>query len=527
MITALWHGVRQRVVSRPFAGLFLIYLLGISSMIRANRFYLDDLGRTLYGYSDWLPSARPLTEALAWLFYFGPETLDASPLTQILAIGILALAALLLLEALRLRPTWWALLCTLPVGLSPYGLENLSYKFDAPGMALGMLCAVAPAYLLRRPSRRHFVYAAVLLFASASFYQPALGAYLAVCGYITLADTASRKGFTLVGRRMGRFTLPFLAGVGLYVIQAPLWFVRSEYTEYVEKHASMPSPLGLPGVLLENLPTYARLMFQDWGGNSMGRLFGLLALLFAATVLLRWLRGAREAVLRQGSRAVLPQAARFAALLVLLPCFWITPFGIQMFLESPVWTPRTLYGFGVMLALMLLRLHIFSKGRVQKAGLRIVQGLVIWQVLVFAQVYGNLQDNQNGWEQTRMTTLAPDLNSYITQTGSCRVSFVGTLGRAPLNQRTVGRYPLLGRLATVPLTSTWRWGYEELKAFGVTLVPQVLVENLAAQPRKLFVEKPGYRIEEGPDSIGIVTFLPLPVARACPPAFGTGIEKKP
>ena len=215
MIAALWQGVRQRVVSRPFIVLFLVYLLGISSMIRANRFYLDDLGRTFYGYADWLPSARPLAEAFSWLFFFGPETLDASPLTQIVAIGALALTSVLLLEALRLRPTWWALLCTVPVGLSPYGLENLSYKFDAPGMAFGMLSAVASASLLRRPSLRTSMYAAALLFASASFYQPALGAYLAICGYLALVDTASRKRIRVVGRRIGRFALPFLMGGGV------------------------------------------------------------------------------------------------------------------------------------------------------------------------------------------------------------------------------------------------------------------------------------------------------------------------
>ena len=513
MITTLWQNIQQRITSRSFVILVFVYLLGLSSMIRANRFYLDDLGRTLYGYADWLPSARPLAEALSWLFYLGPKTLDASPLTQLLAIGILALTSLLLLEALRLRPTLWALLCTVPIGLSPYGLENLSYKFDAPGMAFGLLCAVAAACLLRRPNRPNMLYAALLLFASTSFYQPALGAFLAICAYAALQDFSSRKRLGTVLRRLGAFTLPFIAGVGVYVLQAPLWFVPSQYTDYVEKHANMPELVQLPGVLHSNVATYLRCLVNDWTSNSMGRLFALVALLFCLTLVARWVRSTRAAVVQHGMGALLPQGLRLLALGVVVFCFLLTPFGIQLLLESPVWTPRTFYGFGVMLALMLLQLHIFSKGNVQKVGLRIAQGLVVWQVLVFAQVYGNLLENQNDWELTRMTLLAADLNAYITQTGNCKVAFVGSLGSSPLNSQTTTRYPLLGRLVTVPLTSAWRWGYEELKTFGVTLEAQALSPALATQPRKLFAKKPGYSIEEGPNGIGIITFQPMPVAR--------------
>lgn len=513
MNTAFWSKMSQRVFSRPYAALLAIYLLGLSSILQANRYYLDDLGRTLYGYADWLPSARPLTEILAWLFYLGPETLDASPLTQLVAIGLLALSSLLLLEAIGQRRTWWGVLCTVPVGLCPYGLENLSYKFDSPSMALGLLCAVAAACVLRRPSFRSLFYAAALLFASASLYQPALGAYLAICVYLALMDAVSRSTLKVLFRRMGAFIVPFVVGVGAYVLVAPLCFVPSEYTDYVKSHAVMPSPLAVPRVLLENIPIYKRLMLEDWSGNSKGALFAVLGVLFALALLARWQRSFCEALRRRGLGAIFPWFLRLLGLLVLLVCFWLTPFGMQLLLHSPVWAPRTFYSFGVMLALMLLQLQVFSKKQPYKAAGRIIQGLLVWQLLVFAQVYGNMTDNQNKWELTQMTALAVDLNSYIAQTGSNRITFIGSLGLAPLNRYSVSRYPLLGRLVVVPLTDTWRWGYEELKAFGVSLQAQTLLPDHAGKARTVFIKKPGYVIEQGPDDVGIVTFQPLPVAR--------------
>ena len=81
MTSAFFFGMRDRIFSRYFAALFLLYLAGIFAILRANRLYLDDLGRALYGYADWIESARPLSELMSFIFYLGPITVDASPLS--------------------------------------------------------------------------------------------------------------------------------------------------------------------------------------------------------------------------------------------------------------------------------------------------------------------------------------------------------------------------------------------------------------------------------------------------------------
>lgn len=526
-MNSIWEHCRRWVTLRHFVALFLIYLAGISSILLANRFYLDDLGRALYGYADWLPSARPLTELFSWLFYLGPMTMDASPLTQFIAIGVLALTSLILLAILRTRVSWWSVICTVPVGLSPYVLENLSYKFDSPSMALAMLCSVFPAYLARKRTFRTFSGAAALLFASASLYQPALGAYMAICCYFILADLASRKRFAVVLRRAGDFILPFVLGIGLYVPQAHLWFKKSEYTDYITQHAAIPPIPELPAAVWDNIRTYAGFFLEDWTGNSLGMLLGVSALCFTVVLFLRWLRNTCCATIRVRAATrpldrpvlgnLLASAGRLLLLLLVLPCFWLTPLGLQVVLDYPAWSPRTFYSFGVVLSLMLLHLGLFAKGRFKRLGIRGLQALLIWQLLVFAQVYGNMQNNQKEWENSRMTLLAMDLNLYIRETGNCRVAFVGNMGRAPLNEKTELHYPLMSRLVSVPLNNACRWGYEELKTFGAAVVPHVLTINLASEPRTLFLEKPGYRIEKGPDDIGIVTFLPSLAPTSLPP----------
>ncbi len=484
--------------------------MGIFSILRANRLYLDDLGRALYGYADWVAAARPLAEFLSWLFYLGPTTVDASPLTQILAAFLLALASFMLIETVRARPSWGVVLCTVPVGLSPYGLENLSYRFDAPWMALAVVLALIPGCLYRSGQKVFFLVAACCLFASAALYQPALGAYLVVGAYAVLTDLASRMRMRLVAIRALRFILPFILGVGLYAAQASFWIQESQYDDYVLLHVILPELEALPRVLLENIRHYFSLLIRDWSGNGIGLVLGLMIMTFTLTMLLRHARN-----LRFGG-SVFWWGLRFVLLLALIPCFLLCPFGIQFALQNPVWTPRTFQGFGVAAALMLLFLYGAAKRNSLRQVFRVAQLLLLLQLFIFAQVYGNLLDAQAQWELSRIGLLASDLNRFIRETGSSRVNFVGSMGLSPLVRTPARKYPLLERLVTVPLTRDWRWGYEQLNTFGVKVEPEEIAKSLEQSSVTPFLETPAYRIEVTPDGVGLITFLPPPLPKPVP-----------
>ncbi len=506
-MTTFWNMLRRNIFSRYYLALLGIYTLGILSIMRANRSYLDDVGRSLYGYADWVASARPLSELFSWFFYFGPTTVDASPFTQILAVAILSLVSLLLLEALRARITWTNVLCTIPIGLSPYGLENLSYKFDSPWMAMALLLAVLPCCFMNSGRRIFLVVSALCLFGCASFYQPALGAYLCVAVYVCLTELASRRCTTCVLRRLLRFLVPFCVGVGIYTLQAPIWFEASQYSEYVAQHASIPPLMQLPAELLQNLPIYMNLLLKDWSGNGLGLLLGVLVVCFVLHLLARWRHSAK------GHRSWAESSTRLLVMIILLPCFLLCPFGVQFLLTDPVWAPRTFYGFGILVALVLLSLTAFARGRGFRMFSRTVQALLLVQLLVFANVYGNLLDAQNQWELSRMSLLASDLNRYIQATGSNQVAFVGSMGLSPLAVNPAGKYPLLERLVTVPLTRNWRWGYEQLNTFGVQVQSTPVPESFDPAA-ETFIKTPSYSIQKGPGDVGVVTFLAPPVPKA-------------
>ncbi len=518
MIASLFSGMRKRFVSRYFAALFLMYLMGLFSILRANRLYLDDLGRALYGYADWVEAARPLTELLSFIFYLGPTTVDASPLSQILAAALLALASLILFDAVRARPSWGALLCTVPVGLSPYQLENLSYRFDAPWMALAVVLALLPWCFYRAGKWRFFFSSFLCIFVSLSLYQPAIGAYLAVAVYRLLVDLSSRKRLLSVGKRALRLALPFIGGAGMYAVQASFWFSNSQYGEYVAQHSALPKITELPGRVADNIIHYFSLLLNDWRGNGIGLLLGVIIIAFAALLLarqasnIRATRASRSPALA-GRGVIRVDLIRIVLLLALLPCLLLTPFGIQFVLANPVWPPRTFQGFGVMAALMLLFIHATVTARFGRRIFLVLQVFFTLQLLIFAQVYGNLLDAQGQWEMSRIGLLASDLNRFIRETGSSRVDFIGSVGLSPLVRTPTAKYPLLGRLVAVPLTRDWRWGYEQLITYGVKVDREDIAENIPPESLTLFLETPNYRIDVTPDGVGRIIFLPPPTPK--------------
>ncbi len=481
---------------KAFAFLLLIYFAGIFSILRANRLYLDDIGRALYGYADWATAARPLAELLSWLFFLGPGTVDASPFTQILAAAFLAAASLALCLALRVKPGYSALLATVPVGLSPYGLENLSYKFDAPFMAFAILLAVLPFLFFHRHRRAFFISALLGLFCSASIYQAALGVYLAISGYLLLLQLASRKKTVLLAHSFLHLALPFILAAGAYAAQASLWFKNKQYADYVTLHSTLPPLKELPAEVADNIVSYAQMLYTDWSGNALGWLLAALTLWFGLNLFLRWLRNCR--------RTGLSALVRLALLLILLACFLLAPLGVQILLQSPVWSPRTFCGFGVTVALMLLALRASASQWKSRAAFYVLLGLLCLQLGIFSQVYGNLLAGQGVWERSRIALLVQGLSRFIAETDSTRIVFTGSVGQTPLITVPARHFPLLERMVSVPLTSRWRWGYEQLKIFGVYVSP-----GRALRPRErltMFMDTPAYRLELTEDGMGVVTF---------------------
>jgi hypothetical protein len=559
---------------QAFILLFSLYCIGLAGILRADRLYLDDIGRALYGYADMAGAGRAVADLLSAVFHLDSGMVDASPFSQIVAAALTACAALLLCRALRVRPAPAVVAACLPFGLGPYGLENFSYRFDAPLAAAGVLLAVLP---FRRLRGKFFVGAVPCLFASASIYQPCLNVYPAVAAAVLLRNISRGKGGNAALAL--RMAAPLLCASALYVLQLPLWLTDYQYGDHVAAHSAVPGPGLLPAAVAANIRTYCAMLYGDWSVNALGPLLLLALAAYCAASAVRMLgRRAGEALRRKktagrerekacgavpgpaGSGAIAPAIAGAA----LLACLMLTPLGVQIVLGSPVWSPRTFLAFGPVLTLILLgitptgitptgttptgtttganppetsarRLRTAPHPDPARNGLKKTEGnalrrpcpatagkaartaaaalilLIDVQLFIIAALYGNMLSAQNRWEQARFAGLVPVLAAFAAEKHSDRVVFADSVGYSPLMDVPGRRFPLIRRMTVVPLTRGMRWGYEQLAVYGVTARPgKVPAKGDILRP---YADTPYFRLEATADDAAFVTFKQPPAPK--------------
>lgn len=148
---------------KSYAILTVIFLIGISAILRANFYYIDDMGRTAQGYRGWDDFSRFISNGLSTIIHTDTYITDISPFTQLIAVLTLATSGIILLYVIYERRTFsiLELIAVIPLGLNPYFLECISYKFDAPFMALSILAAIFPL-LFRNSSAPKYITASTI-----------------------------------------------------------------------------------------------------------------------------------------------------------------------------------------------------------------------------------------------------------------------------------------------------------------------------------------------------------------------------
>ncbi len=156
-----------------------VFLLAMCAVFRANFNYIDDLGRTLQGYRGWENFSRYISTYLSVFVHAGRRLTDISPLPQIISVIWMAFASSIIIKLFSddKKITIWNICAVVPMTLSPYFLECLSYKFDAPYMALSVLVSIIP-FGFYKFGCRVFVTVSVLgLLVMCMTYQASSGIY--------------------------------------------------------------------------------------------------------------------------------------------------------------------------------------------------------------------------------------------------------------------------------------------------------------------------------------------------------------
>lgn len=430
---------------KVFLLLCLIYSLSALAIIRADFRYIDDLGRTLGHYQDWAYFGRYTSEIGSTLLHTDRFMTDISPLTQLITTAVLALSSTIMIYAFSdgRKISAWQIAAVLPLGLSPYFLECISYKFDAPYMAVSVFGMVFPLLFAKSSYKLYLpaIFAGTIL--TCTSYQAGLGILPMMVISMTLTKW-NRKECT---KDVLRFALLSAAAycAGMIFFR---FVLLDPFDSYVSS-SLLPASQILTGSL-RNLKEYYRLIASDFRFLWEA----LVGVIIASYILVQTLQSKRNKLLSLLVAAV--SVAMMGAL----------AFGVYIVLETPIFHPRAMYGFGAMIAILAVQTcsaEILNRRYLMKMACF----LLSWCFFVFSFTYGNALSEEKRYTDFRIGMAISDLNDcefMLTDTPKI-AKLSGDTVRSRVITSIARQYPVIDRLVPVTLSGDWNWAWGQAYFF--------------------------------------------------------------
>ncbi len=476
------------------AGGGLVYVLPV---LLADRYYQDDLARSLYGATGWAGDGRPLTEWLMELLAGGGDTVaDLAPLPMLL--GVAALAYALTLYARQAFPALrGSLLATVALGFvaaHPFAMANLSYQFDCLTMLLALsLCFVLYALPARLGGPRLALAGGGLALLVMGLYQPASGMFLVLAGIwlvFWLLDWLG--GNAPLQSRLGELRTEVwrLGGVAVgalvYLVAVVPHFVDDE--GWRQEASRTVGGAGAMATVVTNVLSaayYIRGRMRMLPPVYRAVLVVMVAGALAAALWRFWRHSTDACLLRKAAGCVVLLGAPFGLLLAsYLPLVALQ----NMECSARMFLP---YG-GTLLFIGLLWLWALPRRRAL-AGVLLAACLLCQTGYQYA--YGNALKSQKAYEVYLVTEIAHDCETLNGAGNYSQLSFAGTAPRPRQVQMLCARYPFFGELIQPCFTnSTWlggAWVYHYLQ-YDLEIVGLTEADAAACTDENLLLQNARY-----------------------------------
>ena len=425
-----WYYEREKEIKKylwPFLILFGLFLLALSSILRTNFAYYDDLGRVAQGYRGWSNFSRYLSSFLSVFLHGDPYLTDISPWPQILALGIMSIAGLLLLKMFTNKEkfSFLNLLSVIPLALNPYFLECLSYKYDAPYMAFSVLVSIIPLLFAKKKDWLYALSIFLCTLMMCATYQASSGIFLFLVLFYALNSWLAKGNF----KENFLFVIKSFFFYMLSLLVFKVIFMQDSNT-YVTNAIFSFKDL-VPG-FIHNFKEYFHLFLTDFKKEW---------LLLIAFIIVSFVLGLLFSTKQNKVKTF------FLTLLVLFGSVLLM-LGVYPLFTVPLFSPRAMYGIGVLLTVIMLFIASFKKNIFGK----IFVISLTYLFFAFTFTYGNALYEQKKYTEYRMNLVISDLNELeVAKTNNLKnVAISGNIGYSPVIQNMPDDYQMLKRL--VPLT---------------------------------------------------------------------------
>lgn len=437
---------------------FIFSLVYIYPVISADRFYIDDMGRSLDGYLGWGQDGRPLTDIIMKCLSLGLPIIDVSPLNQILAVLAMSVTSVVYVSKYteNVTPLILGLASSLFI-VQPFLLENLSYKFDSLPMALSAILLTIP-FLIKGSNVITFIVSVLCITSSLAIYQATIGVFI----IFSIANVVFSNYNNQVDdvKDSALRALQLAIGYLVYSLIVVKYFVTGAYAS---GHASMIiESMNVIQTLLTNTDRmfgYFSQAIEPYSSFFIG--IFLLAVVFSV------FRETRLHIQKNGYNNIFKLAVIVASPFLV----FLFSFLHLLTLEKPVFSARVFISLS---AAMLFFGVLFLRN------LRVLVSVILISILLFAGLinsyaYGNAVKAQMKIDDLISASIYQDVNSSGLNFTS--VSVLGTMPVARQRNNLGNRFPAIARMIPVYLNGDWPWGARLLQMNLLRLTPAIMGER--------------------------------------------------
>ena len=433
---------------------FLIICLSfyIIPILMADRYFIDDLGRSARGYYGGSSNGRPMADLVMFIIGLGGLNVDLSPLPMITAIIIFSLSAVYFSKTIKNDGSLcYAIL--LPLGI----MENLSYKYDVLPMTMSV-SAILIAYSGFKNKKINYACGVALSLFSLMCYQASIGLFVsfAVFEFISKSYNNSiekkplRECFFILLSR----ALQLITALIIYKLLISMFFPQ-DVSDYAKMHSEIIS-LNSEGytVFINNFYNFSEIIF-NYVSSMPDLIFYSMELLTLLSLIL---------IIKKVCNLKSPLAILSSLLIIASPIiFYIFSIIHLLILKHPVLEPRVLISFS---AITLMPFYLSAIHMRFKNFSKLLLLLFVAFSYTYIYAYGNALKSVKSYEDYVSMSISNDIKSIDPQ-ARLLLQTSGFMDYPPQAMLTIEKYPSIKKLLPRYLNNNWSWAFHQLRKFGI------------------------------------------------------------
>ncbi len=417
-----------------FVVIFFVYFIVLIPLMLAKFNYIDDLGRTLNGNRSWDNFSRYGSQYISIFVHAGRHLTDISPFTLLISVFILTVASIILIYTLsdNKKFSFWKVVAVIPLGISPYFLECLSYKFDCVYMSISVFSCILPMIFYKKNNVIYFITTVLSIILMCITYQASSGIFPMLVIVLALKLWNDKED--------NKDIVKFLITSGMAYIFGVLIFkfgIMKGVNSYVSNSLFPVNEL-IPGAI-ENFKKYLSIVKSD-----STKYWLILAIVVPISFII-------TSNIKSRQKLYYSIPLSFVALVMT----FVLCFGLYPLLEKPLFAPRAMYGFWTFFAIIGVYAVDLKINYIAK----ISCFLLAWLFVNFAMTYGNALAEQKRYTEFRVQTLINDMSDCeIFGTDEQKnVAISGNIGKSPVIRNMKSKYKILDKLVPNTLGEKWTW----------------------------------------------------------------------